>query len=437
MLIYSAYQNERFRFAVEMVLFRYEGRIEYTSDIEYLNAYQGPKLAYGENTGIAEAVLALPETPWMWDSLVHAKLPRVKEQNQITKLYFTEEDKFDVFAAVFWMLSRYEEYIALKHDKHGRFMAVSSVLGWDNDTQRPWTDIWRFEFTDVLQRKFPEMTFRQANCSMKMTIDVDSAFAYRHKGIVRTTGAMVKDMFRGNFRNLMRRLSCVVFATHDPYDTYEQIASECDQAGMPLQWFFLLADRSMEDVGLSYKNPELRKRIQTLARRYAIGIHPGYASNSDESILKEETRRLEEILGRPVTMSRQHYLKMQLPQTYQHILTLGIEQDHTLGFAENTGFRAGTNFPFPWFDLRKNERTTLMLHPFAVMDTTLRDYLGLTPDEAIAHIKVIFSHCRKTGCEFTFLWHNESLSEMGKWKGWSKVFQAVMKMNEECRQHSV
>jgi hypothetical protein len=366
----------------------------------------------------------------MWDDHIHAKLPAAVVNADVTQLVFAGNDRFDVFASVFWMLSRYEEYIALKHDKHGRFMAASSVLGWDQDTQRPWADIWRKDFANMLQMRFPDIRFKAIRSGLHMTVDVDSAFAYRHKGLIRTAGAMAKDVLKGNFANLLRRLKCVLLGSHDPYDTYDVIATSCDKNKIPLTWFFLLADRTKEDIGLHYRNKHLRSRIRALASRYETGIHPGYASNDNEALLKEEKRRLEEITGKSTAISRQHYLKLSFPETYQRLLHSGIRHDYTMGFAESVGFRAGTNYSYPWFDLKTNQRTALIIHPFIAMDTTLRDYLRLTPDEAIEHCKRIMANCRDTGGECIFLWHNESLSETGKWRGWSKVFFAVLNFTQ-------
>lgn len=429
MLIYSQYNNERFRFAAHMVLHRFDGLPEFTSDIAYFRSYDGPKVFYGEITPDAVFPVSIQHTAWMWDDQIHAHLPKVKADGEMTRLYFGDNAAFDVFASVFWMLSRYEEYIALKHDRHGRFMSVSSVLGWDNDTRMPWTDIWRQEFTDQLSRVYPGLKLKPLAFSLRMTVDVDSAFAYRHKGIMRTAGAMVKDMLRGKFANLFRRIKTVLFAGNDPYDTYQRIAEGCDKSKMSLVWFFLLADRSKEDIGVSHQNKSLRSVIKTLSQRYQVGIHPGYGSDRDISVLSEEIRRLMDITRMPVVRSRQHYLKMSLPVTYRRLLENGISEDYTMGFAEKTGFRAGSNYSFPWFDLKANVLTGLTIHPFVIMDTTLRDYLGLTPEESIMHIEKMIERAKPFGGEFTFLWHNESLSEMGKWKGWSKVFDAILAMN--------
>jgi hypothetical protein len=430
MLIYSQHNNERFRFAASMVLHRCAGAFEFTSDLGYFEASDRPKIYYGDITGDVEFPMSIQETSWMWEDKIYAKLPKVKADGEMTRIYFDDSNNFDVFAAVFWMLSRYEEYIALKHDRHGRFISVSSVLGWDNDTRMPWADIWRKEFVDRLIDVYPNLTLQPLEFSLRMTVDVDSAFAYRHKGFVRTAGAMGKDILRADFANLMRRITTVLFAKHDPYDTYQKISTGCDQSKMNLTWFFLLANRSKEDIGVSYQNKNLRAVITNLSQRYRCGIHPGYGSHEDDAVLRQEIRRLEEITKFPVLISRQHYLKMSLPETYRRLIDNGVMEDHTMGFAANTGFRAGTNYAFPWFDLKENKRTNLMIHPFVIMDTTLRDYLGLTPEEAIVHIEEMISQVKPFGGEFTFLWHNESVSEMGKWRGWSKVFDAILAQQE-------
>jgi hypothetical protein len=77
---------------------------------------------------------------------------------------------------------------------------------------------------------------------------------------------------------------------------------------------------------------------------------------------------------------------------------------------------------FPWFDLIKNERTDLMIYPFAYMDGTLNEYLHLTPEEAMHLIRSLYEEISLFGGNFTFIWHNETLNNRGKWEGWREVF---------------
>jgi hypothetical protein len=98
-----------------------------------------------------------------------------------------------------------------------------------------------------------------------------------------------------------------------------------------------------------------------------------------------------------------------------------------MGYATHIGFRAGTSLPFRFYDLGREEETGLLLHPFAVMDVTLRQYMRLRPDEAKVRIERLIDKVRITGGIFTSLWHNESLSEESEWKGWREVFEDMVK----------
>jgi hypothetical protein len=167
-----------------------------------------------------------------------------------------------------------------------------------------------------------------------------------------------------------------------------------------------------------------------LADDYSIGIHPSFASNNDVAILKKEIERLSGILNREVSISRQHFLKLEFPKTYLNLLELGIREDYTLGFADRPGFRAGTSVPFYFFDLDSEQETPLLLHPVTVMDATLKNYLKLNPEEGLNLAIQYLETVRTYGGQFMPLWHNESLSESFDWIGWSMVYEQLIKTTE-------
>ena len=104
----------------------------------------------------------------------------------------------------------------------------------------------------------------------------------------------------------------------------------------------------------------------------------------------------------------------------------GIEEDYTMGYPDHLGFRAGTSYPHRFFDLKENRITNLTIHPFVVMDVTLKNYLGLTPQQAVHEIRRIIDVVQKVNGTFIMIWHNESLSEKGEWKGWKRVFEEML-----------
>ena len=143
-------------------------------------------------------------------------------------------------------------------------------------------------------------------------------------------------------------------------------------------------------------------------------------------MFETEKERLEKIVGKRITKSRQHFLKLRFPTTYQTALKAGITDDYTMGFASHAGFRAGTCTSFPFFDLEHNCQTNLLIHPFQIMDVTLKNYLNLQPDQAWQLIDRLLDEVKKVNGTFISLFHNESLHDFNEWQGWRKVFEQTL-----------
>ena len=175
-----------------------------------------------------------------------------------------------------------------------------------------------------------------------------------------------------------------------------------------------------------YSSKALQTLIQSFSKNVRIGIHPGVASHSSLSILKEEIRRLQFITEKKVSHARMHYLKMNGAETYRNLLQCGIEHDYTTGFADVIGFKSGTALPHYWYDFKHEKETALLLHPFVAMDATLNRYMKLSAQEAIEKLKELKHTCERLQVPFCLLWHNESFSECNEWKGWKEVVAEVM-----------
>jgi hypothetical protein len=159
-----------------------------------------------------------------------------------------------------------------------------------------------------------------------------------------------------------------------------------------------------------------------------IGIHPSFASNAQPDKLSKEIVRLAKTSRREVKKSRQHFLKLQFPQTYRQLLENDITDDYTMGFAQTTGFRAGTCTAFRFYDLDREEATKLRVHPFAVMDATLKYYMQITPEESRAHIQSLINEVKAVNGTFISLWHNESLSDYKQWQGWKNLYEEMVRL---------
>jgi hypothetical protein len=398
-----------------------------TSDVATFHAESQTRIWYSNEACPVSDAIAFPQVPTLWEDEVRVLQPAIGYKNSIPFPDFDGKGTFDPFASAFFLLSRYEEYSNVEWDEHGRFSG-HRAWGGAEVVMQPLADLWRSEVHDAVRHLYPNYQPLIPAFRTVASIDVDSAFAFRYKGMRRTLGATALDLLRVKPWRAVKRLSCVLANENDPFDTYEYILDTCLSRHIELRCFFLLADRSRFDINVDYRNEQLRERIEDLRDGGAlVGIHPGYESHSDVRIVRMELERLEGILAEKVNHSRQHYLKFKLPITYRRLLECGIHHDHSMGYADVPGFRAGTAHPFKWFDVERNEVTALWIHPLVVMDSTLRSYCKLTVSEAMQTIDRLKEAMRVTGGDFVSLWHNETVAEQDDWVGWRDVWEEAIK----------
>ncbi len=336
---------------------------------------------------------------------------------------------FDPFAASFYLVTRYEEYLSFQKDKHKRFPANESILEKYGLLKKPVVNIWARLIAGKLIERFPDLKFPEPRFRFLPTIDIDNAWAYAHKGFIRSCGALSKAALKGNFSEFNKRLQVWVGKEKDPFDTYEFIDQVYQGNEDKVIFFFLLGNYKRYDKNLSWRNNHLQRLIRLISSRYQIGIHPSYSSGKKKNKRKltEEISRLKTISGKDVIRSRQHFLRLRIPRIYRNLIKNGIAEDYTMGYPSHTGFRAGICTPYPFYDLKKETSTPLTVVPFQIMDVTLKIYMNLSPDEAVEEIQNLMQEVRNVGGTFSYIWHNETLNNLDDWKGYRDVF---LKMNE-------
>ena len=98
-----------------------------------------------------------------------------------------------------------------------------------------------------------------------------------------------------------------------------------------------------------------------------------------------------------------------------------------MGYPDQVGFRAGTSQSFYWYDLENDLQTKLRIHPFCVMDVTLKQYLKLNPEQAFRQVQQILVQLKALRGQFTIIWHNSSFYGREGWVGWKKLYQDILK----------
>jgi hypothetical protein len=333
---------------------------------------------------------------------------------------------FDLFAATFYLLSRYEEYLPFIKDKYGRFDAEVSMAYAEGFLRTPLVNIWALDLGDKLQKAFPELEIKKPEYRFIPTIDVDAAFAYREKGTLRTLGGYLKDLRRLDFAEIRKRTRVLTNKEPDPFDTFEYQFEIQKKYQLKPIYFILFADYGTNDKNIPTHSRIFKELVRWIADHAEVGIHPSFTSNSVPGKLKKEIKLLSKTLHSEITKSRQHFLILHLPNTYRELINHGITDDYSMGYAAQIGFRASTCTSFLFYDLEMEYTTSLRLHPFAAMEGSLRDYNSLNTEEAMKEYQDIIDRIKAVGGTYISIWHNESLSDQKRWKGWRNLYEKMI-----------
>ena len=151
--------------------------------------------------------------------------------------------------------------------------------------------------------------------------------------------------------------------------------------------------------------------IRELDDKADLGVHPSYRSGENPQRVKTEMDRINGVSRKNVTKSRQHFVRLKFPDTYNNLIGYGIKEDYSMGYAAACGFRASIATPFRFYDIKEEKETGLLVYPFAFMDTTLSDYMGLSPvhyPEAVKPFIREVMDCKGTLCG---IWHNYAMAD--------------------------
>ncbi len=404
-------------------------KISFTENRDEFLACSGPKFSYS----------VAP----LGDELFFESFPLLFQQNiepQNTDLFSFEESPvffqvnnkqsalpFDPFAAAFFLVTRYEEHLPFQPDKYGRFRVNDSLAFRGDFLHIPVVNRWALKIRELILTRFPETSYRKKTFRFVPTIDIDHFYAYLSRSFYRTMGGYGRALMKGRILEIFERTGVLLKLHKDPYDNYQLIHRLHEKYHVTSLFFILFAEYGGNDNNVSLNRDRIRSLIHKLDRQGRVGIHPSLASNNKFARLENELEGLALILHRDITISRQHFLKFSIPKTFRTLISIGITEDFSMGYASEPGFRAGIADPFLFFDLTTNEVTHLKIHPVSLMDVTLRDYFRLNATKALKLSKSIVDEVRKVDGEMVSLWHNESFSDSGRWKGWRSIYEELLR----------
>jgi hypothetical protein len=339
---------------------------------------------------------------------------------------------FDIFAASFYLLSRYEEYLPHTKDIYGRYAHENSVAYKESFLNKPLINYWLLDFKRSLQLKFTSLAFHDSPFTFLPTYDIDEAYSYKYKQWWRSAGAAIKDILSAKWKRFRQRRSVLNGEQTDPFDSFAWMDDLHRPYKLKPRYFFLVAERTKKyDRNILPTVSAMQTLIQQHSEKYAVGIHPSWQSGDDSTLLIKEIGTLERITKQKITSSRQHFIRFTLPQTYRQLSEAGIKEDFSMGYGSINGFRASVASPFYWYDLEKEEQTYLLLYPFCYMEANSFFEQKQTPQQALEEMLEYYQTVKAVRGTMISVWHNTFLGTDELYKGWRdayyQFFNHVMK----------
>ena len=428
LLIYTQKVTPRITYSFKHICSNILGiPIDFTSKIEEFIAHEGMKISYGKQSlgneifiqhsellleqGLSDVEIKVQEwegTPCFFILSEHSSLP------------------FDIFAASFYLLSRYEEYLPHVKDEQGRFPASESLGHQEDFLSVPVIDIWAEKFQGVLQKKYPEQEFPKRSFQVQNVISVTEAFRYRKKGIVRAVLGFLVDLFQFKVKYVGDRVQVMLGFKKDPYDNYGSILKFLKKYKIPLKFMFQVSDFSTHDRNINHNRLEFQSLIKSVADYAEVGLQLGFYANQNIKVLKTEKLRLESILKRGVESAINSRYNLLLPDTYNNMAELEIRDDYSMGYPEALGFRAGTCTPFLFYDLNLEVTTPLKVHPYAINIQALQ---GLKEGETENLVLDLKRNIKAVGGRLVAIFSNEDFSIYSNAKRNYSILKAINEIN--------
>jgi len=400
-----------------------------TSDEAAFKAYSGPKLNYSSVTFSINELQIIP-CGLLTETEIQAQSISVTEWNNLKIFFSTGQGSipFDVFSASFYLVSRYEEYLSYKPDEHNRFHHNYSLAFKNNFLDKPLINLWAGELKKILLVKYPAILISENKYSYIPTVDVDVAYAHLGRNMAITIGSYLKAISKFQIKTVIEKKLVLLHLKKDPYDTFEYQEKLFQKYKLSPIYFMLAGKRGRNDKNISPENHRFKKLVKYLSSFAEIGIHPSYHSGNDPKIVAWEIENVQRNISKKISCSRQHFLRISLPDTYRCLAELGITDDYSMGYPSHYGFRASICIPFFFYDLKKETVLPVKVHSMIAMDGTFKDFLKYSLTESISTTKELIGQVRNCKGEYIDIWHNQNLIDNKKYIPWRTLFEEVAKM---------
>ncbi|AXH09211.1 hypothetical protein CP960_01755 [Malaciobacter halophilus] len=327
-------------------------------------------------------------------------------------------EELDIFAASFFMLTRWEEYVNKARDSHNRFPATESLAYKQGFLDRPIVNEYLEEFKKNLLELDSNLQFKSRCYQTFLTHDID--YIQKYSNVNNCVREIAGDIIKRKslllaVKNLIRQVKVFLGVAKDPFDTFDYLMDVSEKVGIKTHFFFMGKGETEYDNHYDSSSIKIKSTISNIKNRgHNIGIHPTYNAYNDSMQLKNEKNELENNLNTKIVFGREHYLRFEVPTTWQIWEDNLMQWDSTCGYADKEGFRCGVCYEYSVFNILTREKLKLKEKPLIVMECTIIDKSKMKGDykaEVLNRMNDLKEKCKQYNGDFVLLWHNCHLED--------------------------
>jgi hypothetical protein len=379
LLVYSHKITPRLTYIFRQVFIRIlELPLDFTSSIEKFVSHSGPKLSYTHQALGNEFFIASHEL--LFQQGIQEIPIEVSNWSGIPAFFKVAKSSkmpYDIFAASFYLISRYEEYLPHIKGEHGAFLPYQSLASKNNFLELPLIDLWAVRLKDKLHELFPDLPhISWEKPKFQAVISVVNPYLYLNKSILLMLNDSINALWRLDFFSFIEQYLVLLGLRKDPNDNFEELDALFKEFGNDSIYFFLFAKNTFFDRGISIYNHGFRNLIKHIADSNAVSLLVSYAAQQESKTFYTESDHLKKLIIKKIEAVRFNYGLLNASSGYTHLLEHEIHEDYSMGYVNELGYRASTAVPFYFYDLNNDLQTSLKLYPVVADEAGLRKFSG-------------------------------------------------------------
>jgi hypothetical protein len=321
---------------------------------------------------------------------------------------------FDVFAASFFIVSRYEEYLHHRKTPEDFKASKSYQYKW-KILDRPVIDEWAMILRNIIMTKYPQFKFYQKSFSQQPTVNFDIP-AQPPNGLINKTKFFFNALASKENNFISAGFDRLTGLDIDIQRVLPTVAAYFDRKKINPAYFIGFPDIPEDYVG----NAGIS---QLLSKAFVGLLRPCSSDKQKISNVKAGLSKLRTLLPEQVNLSSQQLEILKFPLCYLNLLNSAVTSDYSMGYAETPGFRAGTCTPFSWYDLQLEKVTALNVKSYCFTDTALEPLNTTAAHQLIADF---IDAVKVVNGTFVSSWKLRSLSTHLKYKKSNKAFNYML-----------